>query len=62
MVRHTQASRRLLWTNCLSVFDRFVGLALKGYNTNWIYVAVQQLQVFLEKIINDSLYHLYITV
>ena len=30
MVKHTQTSRRLLPTNCLSVFDHFVGLALKG--------------------------------
>ena len=32
MVKHTQAIRRLLPTNCLSVFDHFVGLALKGLN------------------------------
>ena len=30
MVKHTQTIRRKLPTNCLSVFDRFVGLALKG--------------------------------
>ena len=30
MVKHTQTIRRLLSTNCLSVFDHFVGLALKG--------------------------------
>ena len=30
MVKHTQAIRRLLPTNCLIVFDHFVGLALKG--------------------------------
>ena len=29
MVKHTQRIRRLLPTNCLSVFDHFVGLALK---------------------------------
>ena len=29
MVRHTQTIRRLLPMNCLSVFDHFVGLALK---------------------------------
>ena len=27
MAKHTQAIR---WLNCLSVFDHFVGLALKG--------------------------------
>ena len=30
MVKHTQTIRRLLPTNCLSVFDHCVGLALKG--------------------------------
>ena len=30
MVKHTQTICRLLATNCLSVFDHFVGLALKG--------------------------------
>ena len=29
MVKHTQTIRRLMSTNCLSVFDHFVGLALK---------------------------------
>ena len=30
MVKHTQAIRRQKLTHCLSVFDHFVGLALKG--------------------------------
>ena len=29
-VKHTQIICRLLLTNCLSVFDHFMGLALKG--------------------------------
>ena len=29
MVKHTQTIRRLLPTICLSVFDHFMGLALK---------------------------------
>ena len=33
MVKHTQTIRRKLLTNCLSVFDHFVGLALKGFKT-----------------------------
>ena len=33
MVKHTQAIRRQQSMNCLSVFDYFVGLALKGLNT-----------------------------
>ena len=30
MVKHTQTIRRQKWTNCLSVFDHFVCLGLKG--------------------------------
>ena len=30
IVKHTPAIRRLLTKNCFSVFDHFVGLALKG--------------------------------
>ena len=30
MVKHTQAMRLQQPTNCLSVFDHFVGLVLKG--------------------------------
>ena len=30
MVKHTQTIRRQQPTNCLSVFDHFVGLPLKG--------------------------------
>ena len=32
MAKHTQTIRRLLPTTCLSVFDQFVELALKGLN------------------------------
>ena len=31
MVKHTQTIRRQQPMNCLSVFDHFVGLALKGF-------------------------------
>ena len=33
MVKHTQTISRLLPTNCLSVSENFVGLALKGLMT-----------------------------
>ena len=33
MVKHTQAILRQFPTNCLSVFDHFVKLVLKGLNT-----------------------------
>ena len=34
IVKHTQIIRRLL-PNCLSLFDHFVGLALKGLRDTW---------------------------
>ena len=37
MVKHTQTIRHLLLTNCLSVHDHFVGLALKELNCSKIY-------------------------
>ena len=30
MIKHTQTNRRPLLTDCLSVFDHFVRLAIKG--------------------------------
>ena len=36
MVKHAQTVRRLLPTNCLSVFEHFMGLALKGLTTYFL--------------------------
>ena len=36
MVKHTQAIRPQQPTNCLSVFDHFVGLVLKGLTVNLV--------------------------
>ena len=36
MVKHTQAIRQQIADELLSVFDHFVGLALKGLNKCWI--------------------------
>ena len=36
MVQHTHMIRRVVPTNCLSVFDHFVGLALKGLSIKFI--------------------------
>ena len=36
MVKHTQTIRRLFPMKCLSVFDHFVGLALKGLNNSYL--------------------------
>ena len=46
MVKYTQTIRRLLPTNCLSVFDDFVGLAV-----NWLIPRTK-----LENVINDIYY------
>ena len=44
MVKHTQTIRRKISTNCLSVFDHFVGLVLKGLRCSdkawWVNIAV----------------------
>ena len=37
IVKHTQIIRRQEPTNCLSVFDHSVGLALKGLNIRLIH-------------------------
>ena len=36
MVKHTQTIRRQQPTNCLSLFDHFVGLALKGLSNSFV--------------------------
>ena len=36
MVKHTQTICRLLRTNCLSVFDHFVGMTVKGLKSDII--------------------------
>ena len=48
MVKHTQTIRRLLPTNCLSVFDHFVELGLKGLNfgCNFCYISGVGMKVF----------------
>ena len=57
MVKHTQTIRHLLATNCLGMFDHFVGMALKGlihYQTSmkeflskWLMAS--KFQLFLQK-------------
>ena len=42
MVKHTQTIRPLLPSNCLSVFDHFVGLARKGLISDLLDEAVQK--------------------
>ena len=38
MVNHIQTIRRQKPRNCLSMFDHFIGLALKGLTTNSIFL------------------------
>ena len=40
MVKHTQTIRRQQATNCLSVFDHSVGLAVKGLRRSQISIMV----------------------
>ena len=42
MVKHTQAICRLLPTNCLSVFDYFVGSAFKGLGNTWAFIFIRK--------------------
>ena len=49
MVKHTHAIRRLLPTNCWSVFDHFVGLALKWLST---FSACESQNELIEEIYN----------
>ena len=49
MVKHTQAIRRLMATNCLSVIDHFVGLAPKGLKTSIIKVEKTVEETFVVK-------------
>ena len=49
MVKHTQIIRRLLSTDCLSVFDHFVGLALKGLKTLFFFNFELNLKILKQK-------------
>ena len=40
MLKNTPTVRRLVPTNCLSVFDHFVGLALKGLKKNKVLLRI----------------------
>ena len=52
MVKHTKTIRRLLPATFLSVFDRFVGLALKGLNLfYWIKMRVMNWSVLFYSLI-----------
>ena len=46
MVKHIQKIRQQQPTNCLSAFDYFVGLALKGLNSWQVGILVTRLDFF----------------
>ena len=51
MVEQTQTIRRQELMNCLSVFDHFVGLALKGLSQLWLFLPnINKLEKFFDKI------------
>ena len=53
MVKHTQTIRRQQSTDCLSVLDHFVGLALKGLFKKA--VEIERMTVYLvERIVLDG--------
>ena len=58
MVKHTQIIRRYQPTNCLSVFDHFVLLALKGLNAYgpllWISEVVSFVIKYVSKIFRKT--------
>ena len=59
IVKHTQRIRRLLLTNCLNVFDHFVGLALNGL-TNFLHIINKQTQpLSLVLLFQKKLYHFW---
>ena len=46
MIKHTQTIRRLLRTNCLTVFDHFVGLPLTGLSkSNFIWILFKETSI-----------------
>ena len=53
MVKHTQTIRQQQVTNCLSVFDHFVGLALKGLTgfSRYLSLGVKYLQILFTRIV-----------
>ena len=74
MVKHTQTFRGQQLTNCLSVFDHFLGLALKGLNirqkpceifhqkSGWQQIyrpLTERSHDILLKISFDIIYHIY---
>ena len=68
MVKHTQTIRREQATNCLSVFDHFVGVAVKGlsnrYETSYYFLKsdvvkmVTRLRIFsdISKVFKKTLF------
>ena len=58
MVKHTQTIRRLMPTNCFSVFDHFVGLALKKLTSTSLIFMEQLYLITLPKTVTQIM-HIY---
>ena len=71
MVKHTLTIRQLLPTNCLRVFDHFVGLALKGLiikyydhsldNTIVHEISLEKKKTFIQTYTKDFLFNCFIS-
>ena len=65
MVKHTQTIRRFLPTNCLNVFDHFVGLALKKLrtllhdNSLLLSYSAARISEACENILHNCSFHIY---
>ena len=59
MIKHTQTIRRPLPTNFLSVFDHFVGLALKGALSGLRTILATESPVKMKKIVFISPHKLF---
>ena len=55
MVKHAETIRRLLPTNCLSVFNHFVGLVLKGL----LVIIPEQILTYLNSILKTPERHYF---
>ena len=59
MIKHTLTIHRLLSTNCLSVFDHYVGLALKGLIVTIFKIAFNLVRLHF-KLLNEFQHQCYI--
>ena len=61
MAKHTLTIRWLLPTNCWSVFDHFVGLALEGLIREWTHLRIYLLFLHLSIMSDVTFKRIYLT-